>query len=137
MNSIGGDPLLYPQLERFVNLVYSTITHPYSLAKYIFLREITDNDNFDVANLINWDLFAEVWLSLIAYNRCAVQNNITRGMHQRIELHIELYFQINGTSSLGLFSLKKVQSMRLPRSTILVLLMPTWNLITISDCYIS
>lgn len=64
------------------------------LAKYIFLHEITNNDKFDVADLINRDFFAEVWLSLIAYNKCTVQSNITRGMRQRIGLRI--YLQING-----------------------------------------
>jgi hypothetical protein len=72
VNCIGWNPLLRPQLKRLVNIMHNTITHANSLTKYIFLFKLTDDNDFDVACLINQNSFAEAWLLLVTYVSRAV-----------------------------------------------------------------
>ncbi|KAI7896240.1 uncharacterized protein EV154DRAFT_435263 [Mucor mucedo] len=64
IDGIGWDPERRERLEEYVVTVHNITTHAYSLSKYIFLRAIQEDENFDIRQCINCDFFAEVWLKL-------------------------------------------------------------------------
>lgn len=55
-------------IQATVNLVDTTnaiVTHTYAFLKYIFLKELEDNDDFNLSEFVNKPFFMEVFLSLV------------------------------------------------------------------------
>ncbi|KAG1441417.1 hypothetical protein G6F56_011492 [Rhizopus delemar] len=81
-----------PILERFVTTVSIATNHTYSFSNFIFLHELDNGTDFDMASYINNDLFfSEVWLSLIDYNRKRVRATKTVMYRTLIVRHLDAY----------------------------------------------
>ncbi|KAG1436521.1 hypothetical protein G6F56_013526 [Rhizopus delemar] len=63
ITGIGWRAQYLPILEQFVATVSIITNHAYSFSKFIFLRELDNGTDFDMASYINKDFFSEVWLS--------------------------------------------------------------------------
>ncbi|ORE17717.1 hypothetical protein BCV71DRAFT_286726 [Rhizopus microsporus] len=64
VKDIWKAPYVKP-LHDLVDLTNKVVTHTFAFSKFIFLKEITSDANFDLGNHINKNFFVEVFLSLL------------------------------------------------------------------------
>ncbi|KAI8641375.1 hypothetical protein BD408DRAFT_418164, partial [Parasitella parasitica] len=55
-------------LHNLVNTTHTVITHTFAFSKYMFLKELATNSNFNLNEFVRKEFFVEVFLSLIAQN---------------------------------------------------------------------
>ncbi|KAI8641463.1 hypothetical protein BD408DRAFT_418078 [Parasitella parasitica] len=55
-------------LYNLVNTTHTVITHTFAFSKYIFLKELSANSNFNLNEFVRKEFFVKVFLSLIAQN---------------------------------------------------------------------
>ncbi|KAG1450752.1 hypothetical protein G6F56_008256 [Rhizopus delemar] len=91
ITGIGWKEQYLPILEQFVTTVSITTNHAYSFSKFIFLRELDNGTDFDMASYINKDFFSEVWLSLIDYTRKRVRAAKTVMYRTLIARYLDTY----------------------------------------------
>ncbi|KAG2193488.1 hypothetical protein INT47_005013 [Mucor saturninus] len=95
IDGIGWDPERRERLEEYVVTVHNITTHAYSLSKYIFLRAIQEDENFDIRRCINRDFFAEVWLKLTRYARGRAGGR-TAATRAFIDTYLDDYLEVTG-----------------------------------------
>ncbi|KAG2211255.1 hypothetical protein INT47_006375 [Mucor saturninus] len=95
IDGIGWDPERRERLEEYVVTVHNITTHAYSLSKYIFLRAIQEDENFDIRRCINRDFFAEVWLKLTRYARGRAGGR-TAATRAFIDTYLDDYLELTG-----------------------------------------
>lgn len=92
IDGIVWAPELRERLVEFVITVNNVTTHAYSLSKYIFMRAIQEDKNFDISQYINRSFFAEVWLKLTRYARTRVGER-TAALRVFIDRYLRDYLQ--------------------------------------------
>ncbi|KAI8638846.1 hypothetical protein BD408DRAFT_422360 [Parasitella parasitica] len=55
-------------LHNLVNTTHAVITHTFAFSKYMFLKELATNSNFNLNEFVRKEFFVEVFLPLIAQN---------------------------------------------------------------------
>ncbi|KAI8640177.1 hypothetical protein BD408DRAFT_445393 [Parasitella parasitica] len=66
-------------LYNLVNTTHTVVTHTFAFSKYMFLKELSANSNFNLNEFVRKEFSVEVFLSLIAQNttRRAVKHKDT------------------------------------------------------------
>ncbi|OZJ06846.1 hypothetical protein BZG36_00040 [Bifiguratus adelaidae] len=95
ITGIGWRNDLIPVLQEFVTTVHTTTFHAFSFAKYIFMAELDEHPEFDMAPWINKDFISEIWLSLVQYQEGRVRERTAR-FRGLIRRHLQGYLQITG-----------------------------------------
>jgi hypothetical protein len=85
-------------LQPLYDLVHTTnllVTHTFAFTKYIYLQELTANENFALNNFVTKDFFVEVFLSLVLSkggNRARLKDT-TKNYRWLISKYKEAYFE--------------------------------------------
>ncbi|KAG1140333.1 hypothetical protein G6F37_009132 [Rhizopus arrhizus] len=88
-------------LQTLYDLVHTTnllVTHTFAFTKYIYLQELTANENFALNNFVTKDFFIEVFLNLVLSkggNSTRLKDN-TKTYMQLISKYKEAYFEDAG-----------------------------------------
>ncbi|KAI9596129.1 hypothetical protein BDF19DRAFT_384649, partial [Syncephalis fuscata] len=68
IRSIGWKQEYLTRLECLV--INTIVTHTYAFARYIFIKELGLNKDFDIKTYISQRFFKQVFLSLVDYSTC-------------------------------------------------------------------
>ncbi|KAJ2803269.1 hypothetical protein H4R21_002099 [Coemansia helicoidea] len=82
---------LLPALNILVHKANYVTTHAYTLAAWIFINEIHDDDTFDPEPFITYTFFKEVWLALTTRKRYKKVQDDTRDARALIDKYLEAY----------------------------------------------
>jgi hypothetical protein len=97
LSSIEWKPQYAEALNNLVIKVNQLTIHTYMLSRFLFVRELSDDPNFNLQEYVTKDFFVEVFLSLTTRDRnderCSTQTLYYRRF---IDTGINYYFMISG-----------------------------------------
>lgn len=103
----------YDYRQPLYDLVRTTellITHTYAFTKYIFLRELAMDDDFELNELVTKDFFVEVFLSLVSARAINSERlkDTTKRYRSLIGKHKHAYFEVARYTPISLANAQQI-----------------------------
>ncbi|KAJ2802197.1 hypothetical protein H4R21_002510 [Coemansia helicoidea] len=107
---------LLPALNVLVHKAHYVTTHAYTMAAWIFINEIHDDDTFDPEPFITLTFFKEVWLALTTRKRRGNVKKDTKDARTLIDKYLDVYLAsadirpvvFNNPSQTGMYEAKRM-----------------------------